>query len=59
MNDEEEETKQGDQIDSLASDDDRGEEEFIENFNQDEIPLVRIFFNRLAIELGIKVPADS
>ncbi len=48
MNDEEEEIKEEDQLNSLASDDDREEEEFIENFDQDEIPLVRIFFNRLA-----------
>jgi hypothetical protein len=59
MNDEEEEIKEGDQLNSLASDDDREEEEFIENFDQDEIPLVRIIFNRLAKKLGIKVPVDS
>jgi len=48
MNDEEEEIKEEDQLNSLASDDDREEEEFIEIFDQDKIPLVRIFFNRLA-----------
>ncbi len=50
MNDEEEEIKEGDELNSLASDDDREEEEFIGNFNQDEISLSRIFFNRLAKE---------